>query len=860
MILDEDPPALSGLIIEGTLDFDQSDLELTTDWILINSGGALRIGRTNKPHEFKATITLTDTNTEDHVIMQSGTRGIIVAGGTLALHGTSTAFPWTKLSNHALQGSFSIEVTDATDWQAGDEIIITPTDYYLAGTGNQSETQRTTIDAIDGNIITLADPLNASRWGLLQYVSADGMTLNANEAITPPGSSTPVVLDERAEVALLTRNIVIQSIDDDLWKNNGYGAQTMIMRDANGIMGKAYLDGVEFTRAGQAGITGGYPFHQHMQSYSGTQTFGDAIGQYVRNSAVNTSANRGFTIHGTNGLTFENNILFDILGHGFFMEDAIERRNIIRNNLVAKVRVPAPQNILMPHENGERGPSAYWLTNPDNTIENNIAADSKGFGFWLAFPPNPWREGSAIQIIPNRIKFGIFSGNTAHSNGNDGFHLDDPEILNDGTTGPVIYISCSDDRCNGEAIDFAERFTIKAMHAYKNLDNGTWERGPWINYEEGVFADNCGRFSAGSGADGLIENSLYIGTSLNHLQNQTGRPAIADFQFFSSSCPTALATYHSAFAVRNSIFAEFETPDKKDRCGFAATDDLYIRGVSLLQRRFQNNVLINTYPGTKLQAEEVNNHIGQFVFAGAYEDTHGYWEEAGRYLVDDVPFLTYGKEVRTLSPGTEIVGAVGVEGPFFSVGEFVFFCESFRNTPEDFPCNPYYEPYMPFCTKRFNDSSQEIDEWCVDQGFEGQLLPNMRHFAVTDQGYYLMEISDNYYGGTPPDFIRATLEGMFTEEHRAVVGFPWDNSLSANVFVRQESLSTNTIGYDEVDTFESLRSSAGKTYYIDTNENIIWIHFQGQSGFWKNENFHRGFDPFEDGGYESMTLIIETAN
>jgi len=456
------------------------------------------------------------------------------------------------------------------------------------------------------------------------------------------------------------------------------------------------------------------------------------------------------------------------------------------------------------------------------------------------------------------MKFGVFEGNIARSNGNDGFHLDEPEITNEGITSPLAYISCVDDKCGGGGSALAERFVIKGMQSSKNLDNATWERGPWITYEEGIFADNCGRFSAGSGADGLILNSLYIGTSLNHSMNGTGRPEIADFQFFSSSCPTALATYHSTFSVQNSVFSNFETPEKKDRCGFAATDDLYIRGVSLLQRRFSNNVLIETYPGTKLQSSEINNNQGQFVFAGAYEDTHGYWGEAGRYLVDNVPFLTHGKEVRTLNPSTEVVGAVSVVGPYFSVGEFVFFCESYGNSAEDFPCNPYYAPYMPFCTRRFSDEAEEVDQWCVARGRSDLLLPNMRHFAVTNEGFYLMEITDDYYQGQSPGFVRATLEGMFTESHRAIVGFPWDRSAQPTVVVRQESKRTNVMTYESVDTFQSLKDSGGKTFFVDPDSDIIWIHLQGQEGFWDSDNFHEGFDPFEDAGYESMTLVVSS--
>src|ERR1044071_1088236 len=85
VVLDVTPPALHGLTINGKLSFaDNKDLELTTEWIMIH--GELEIGTEAKPHTHQATITLTDNiQGEEHDGM--GDRGIMVAGGTLNLHG-----------------------------------------------------------------------------------------------------------------------------------------------------------------------------------------------------------------------------------------------------------------------------------------------------------------------------------------------------------------------------------------------------------------------------------------------------------------------------------------------------------------------------------------------------------------------------------------------------------------------------------------------------------------------------------------------------------------------------------------------------------------------------------------------------
>ncbi len=47
-----------------------------------------------------------------------GDRGIMVAGGTLNLHGDRTN-SWTKLAGTAEAGSHSIQVLDASAWRVG---------------------------------------------------------------------------------------------------------------------------------------------------------------------------------------------------------------------------------------------------------------------------------------------------------------------------------------------------------------------------------------------------------------------------------------------------------------------------------------------------------------------------------------------------------------------------------------------------------------------------------------------------------------------------------------------------------------------------------------------------------------------
>ena len=195
VLLDVSPPALAGVTVHGKLSFaDKSDLELTTEWIMLH--GELEVGTEAKPHTHKATITLTD-NVKDEQLMGMGDRGIMVAGGTLNLHGDRTN-TWTKLASTAEAGSNSIEVLNAAQWRVGDMIVLASTDF------DPRQAERRTISAIHGNTITLDQKLEYMHFGKITYE-----------------------VDERGEVGLLTRNIVIQASADA--EQTFFGGHVMAM-------------------------------------------------------------------------------------------------------------------------------------------------------------------------------------------------------------------------------------------------------------------------------------------------------------------------------------------------------------------------------------------------------------------------------------------------------------------------------------------------------------------------------------------------------------------------------------------------------------------------------------------------------
>src|SRR6188508_2386669 len=471
VVLDVSPPALGSLTIEGKLSFaDNRDLELTTEWIMVH--GELEIGTEKAPHTRKATITFTDNVKDEDMSGIGGTtdrsdRGMMLMGGTLNLHGNRTN-SWTKLSKTAEAGSNSIEVLNATGWRAGDMIVLASTDY------DPHQAERRTIASIRGNTITLDKKLDYMHFGKITFD-----------------------VDERGEVGMLSRNIVVQASPDA--DKTLFGGHIMAMSAS-----KMYVEGVELNRMGQNMHLARYPIHWHL--------IGDAKGQYIKNSAVHDTYSRCVTVHGTNYLDVENNVTYNNIGHCFFLEDGVEHDNQFIHNLavLTKCHPDKPcdptnlamfgstdgtnfkttgqnaKDVLLPSDNTA---STFWITNPDNIYRDNVAAGSDSTGFWFALPQNGMGkfEGTEIgaKTWPRRMKVREFKGNVAHSNF-DGFLLDrGPRPNGTFATGGHMSLSNPLDANSPQVESVFEDFT-----AYKNRNGGLWSRGEMHTYKGLKLAAN----------------------------------------------------------------------------------------------------------------------------------------------------------------------------------------------------------------------------------------------------------------------------------------------------------------------------------------------------------------------------------
>ncbi|KAJ8389419.1 hypothetical protein AAFF_G00119570 [Aldrovandia affinis] len=415
ILLDTSTPVLKMLLIQGgTLVFDEADIELQAENILITDGGVLQIGTETVPFRHKAIITL-----HGHLRSQElpvyGTKTLAVREGTLDLHGIPVPVTWTHLAQTASSGSTMLTLRQAVTWNVGDEIVIASTGHRHSQ--RENEVRKIASVSADGSTLTLTEPLMYTHLGV---------------SVTLPDGK---VFDGRAEVGLLTRNIVVRGSNNTEWNdrieacpegfNTGeFATQTCFQGRFGEEIGSDQFGGcimfhaprpsenlavgrieyVELFHAGQAFRLGRYPIHWHLM--------GDLqYKSYVRGCAIHQTYNRAVTIHNTHNLLVERNVIYDIMGGAFFIEDGIETGNVLQYNLA--VFVKQSTSLL----NDDVTPAAYWVTNPNNIIRHNAAAGGTHFGFWYRMHTHPDGPSYDPRICQKKVPLGEFYNNTVHSQG-----------------------------------------------------------------------------------------------------------------------------------------------------------------------------------------------------------------------------------------------------------------------------------------------------------------------------------------------------------------------------------------------------------------------------------------------------------
>jgi cell surface hyaluronidase len=410
---------------DAELHCDDTDIKLATEWMLVS--GRFICGARGTPYQHDFELTLAGIDDSENVLdMNMGDKFLAaMSPGVIELHGRART-SWAQLNGSVTAGANSLQLASQVNWQVGDKIVIAPTrwsvDPVTGGHINEAEVRE--INGINeaGTVIQVKPALAYPHYGAQSTYS---------------NSVSSWTLDERAEIGLLSRNITIQG--DAGSSGSQFGGHMMSMAGTS-----VHVSGVEFYRMGQLAKLARYPFHWHL--------VGNAPGQYIDNSSVHESYNRCITVHGTHQTRVAGNVCYNFVGHGYFLEDGIETKNVFDGNLgiwgrKPPVPDPPPLEGQLPLETDYRaalassGPATFWISNPDNTVINNVAAGGLGSAFWyhtmptvtgasvLAFP------ALAAATNPATAPMGLFDNNRAHSSiqgfsscrfGGDSYGLDTP--------------------------------------------------------------------------------------------------------------------------------------------------------------------------------------------------------------------------------------------------------------------------------------------------------------------------------------------------------------------------------------------------------------------------------------------------
>ncbi|XP_058398578.1 cell migration-inducing and hyaluronan-binding protein isoform X4 [Diceros bicornis minor] len=325
-------------------------------------------------------------------------------------------------------------------------------------------------------------------------------------------------VDMRAEVGLLSRNIVVMGeTEDECYPYSNHICNFFDFDTFGGhikfALGfkAAHLEGVELKHMGQQ-LLGQYPIHFHLVG-DVDEKGGYDPPTYVRDLSIHHTFSRCVTVHGSNGLLVKDVVGYNSLGHCFFTEDGPEERNTFDHCLGLLVKsgtlLPSdrdskmckmitedsyPGYIPKPRQDCN-AVSTFWIANPNNNLINCAAAGSEETGFWFIFhhvPTGP-SVGMYSPGYSEHIPLGKFHNNRAHSNYRAGMIIDNGVKTTEASAKdkrPFLSIISArySPHQDADPLKPREPAIIKHFTAYKNQDHGAWLRGG------DVWLDSCRNF------------------------------------------------------------------------------------------------------------------------------------------------------------------------------------------------------------------------------------------------------------------------------------------------------------------------------------------------------------------------------
>jgi len=425
VLIDVPLPRLFLFLIQGFVVVDPDatvPLNINATYIIVY-GGALQVGTAAEPFTGQLAITLHGHRYETIELPTFGSKVLAVADrgglsrsafangaghevplsqrGILDIHGESRQTVWTHLATTANAGASSIRTTEPVDWRSGEKLIITGEMSRI----NPGETNDLMADMPPPCMPDLFPPPSSTTAEevIVDRVSDDGHTVWLTQPLqhrhqsevrsTPDGA----VIEMRAQVALLSRNVIVQG--DDSSAEQLFGAHTIAVHG-----GHLRVENAEVRNCGQARNLGRYCLHFHKAGYQPpTQS-------YLKSNSIHNSFQRATTIHGTTHALVQNNVAYKVMGHNFFVEDGDEEYTVLDHNIGIETII-SPYSLF-----SDCQAATFWTASPKQIWRNNVAANSHGHGFWFELDAGAAGDFTSAATIE-------VDGNTFHDNNLRGWFI-----------------------------------------------------------------------------------------------------------------------------------------------------------------------------------------------------------------------------------------------------------------------------------------------------------------------------------------------------------------------------------------------------------------------------------------------------
>eukprot|EP01051_Picozoa_sp_SAG22_P006118 SAG22_NODE_389_length_11276_cov_12.397244_6_plen_1512_part_00 len=364
----------------------------------------------------------------------------------LELIGQPLARSWSLLGSPLAEGARQMRLMHGVEemsWRVGDRVALAPTKRQSSG-----DAQSFVIDSFGNNTIRFArDAIPASCTGTAANETAvpDCAAAFANASDSTRGScATGCTHIEgsanaanqqyggegrmRSEVVNLARSILITGDDfrheecggsSECVCNNGRTRCTVGLHTIMHGHGTLRMSHTRVEKCGQRGIQGRYCVHLHF-----TNQCPECL---VHGNAVEFSQQRGVIIHETHLATITENILYNVRGANYYIEDGNEMHNTLAHNIAIcpnSLNGPLAGCTIPGTDNGEAdtclNQAGIWsLAHQNNFIGNRNANSFNGLLFHSQFAGGG-RGAVGGKVCTAHVPFGRVIGNTNHGHGRFG--------------------------------------------------------------------------------------------------------------------------------------------------------------------------------------------------------------------------------------------------------------------------------------------------------------------------------------------------------------------------------------------------------------------------------------------------------